>query len=309
MSQQMSLERMVADWMVDETAGGLPEHVFDQIVTTTSRRRPLPRWLAVLREPPMRAQSQVAVGMPRRQLVLIGVALLLAAAIAIGVGAAILLRPQPSTDVWPGFRGDASRAGLAVTGPVGNPVVRWTFPADGRGQQQHRGRRRPRPRPERRRAPPRARDRRRRGALAFAAAAPMKGPLADRRPRLGRRRGRHRPRPALPDGTSVWDATAPLRRPSDLAVPDGRLYVGTGDGSVVAMDAATGREVAASVAGPPPVHAPAAAGARRASRPTGDVSPLDPATGAVRWTAHASDPVGTPVIAGDLVFVGAGPEP
>ena len=131
MSQQMSLERMVADWMVDETAGGLPEHVFDQIVTTTSRRRPLPRWLAVLREPEMRAQSQVAVGMPRRPLILIGVALLLAAAIAIGVGAATLLRPQPSTDVWPGFRGDASRAGLGVTGPEGNPVVRWTFPATG----------------------------------------------------------------------------------------------------------------------------------------------------------------------------------
>ena len=129
--QPMPLERMIAAWMADEAAGGLPEHVFDQIVTTTSRRRPLPRWLAVLREPEMRAQSQVAVGVPRRPLILIGVALLLAVAIAIGVGAATLLRPQPSTDVWPGFRGDASRAGLGVTGPVGNPVVRWTFPATG----------------------------------------------------------------------------------------------------------------------------------------------------------------------------------
>ena len=227
MSQQMSLERMVADWMVDETAGGLPEHVFDQIVTTTSRRRPLPRWLAVLREPEMRAQSQVAVGVPRRPLILIGVALLLAVAIAIGVGAATLLRPQPSTDVWPGFRGDASRAGLGVTGPVGNPVVRWTFPATGSVSSNiavagdlvlapsddgllhalgiEDGRER----------------------WSFAGAEPMQGPLAigDRAWVADGAGVVHAM--TLPDGKSLWDSTSPYPAPSDLTVMDDRLYLGT----------------------------------------------------------------------------------
>ena len=310
MSQQMSLERMVADWMVDETAGGLPEHVFDQIVTTTSRRRPLPRWLAVLREPEMRAQSQVAVGMPRRPLILIGVALLLAAAIAIGVGAAILLRPQPSTDVWPGFRGDASRAGLGVTGPEGNPVVRWTFPATGSVSSSiavagdlvlapsddgllhalaiEDGRER----------------------WSFAGAAPMKGPLAigDRAWVADGAGVVHAM--SLPDGTSLWDSTSKYAMPSDLTVMDDRLYLGTGDGSVVAMDAASGREVWRQSVGTTPVHPPAAANATIVvASDAGDVTALDPASGAVRWTAHASDAgIGTPVIAGDLVFVGAGAE-
>jgi hypothetical protein len=69
--------------------------------------------------------------MPRRPLILTFAAFVVLGACAIGFGAATLLRQQPSTDIWPGFRGDASRAGLGVTGPVGNPVVRWTFPATG----------------------------------------------------------------------------------------------------------------------------------------------------------------------------------
>ena len=308
MSQQMSLERMVADWMVDETAGGLPEHVFDQIVTTTSRRRPLPRWLAVLREPEMRAQSQVAVGVPRRPLILIGVALLLAAAVAIGVGAATLLRPQASTDVWPGFRGDASRAGLGVTGPVGNPVIRWTFPATGSVSSNiavagdlvlapsddgllhalgiEDGRER----------------------WSFAGAAPMKGPLAigDRAWVADGAGVVHAM--TLPDGKSLWDSTSPYAAPSDLTVMDDRLYLGTRDGAVVAMDAASGREVWRQTIGTSPIHAPAVAnGTIVIASDAGDAKALDPATGAVRWTAHASDAgIGTPVIAGDLVFVGAG---
>ena len=308
MSQQVSLERMVADWMVDETAGGLPEHVFDQIVTTTSRRRPLPRWLAVLREPEMRAQSQVAVGVPRRPLILIGVALLLAVAIAIGVGAATLLRPQPSTDVWPGFRGDASRAGLGVTGPVGNPVIRWTFPATGSVSSDiavagdlvlapsddgllhalgiEDGRER----------------------WSFAGAAPMKGPLAigDRAWVADGAGVVHAM--SLPDGKSLWDSTSPYLAPSDLTVMDDRLYLGTGDGSVVAMDAASGREVWRQTVGTSPIHPPAAAnGTIVVASDAGDAKALDPATGAVRWTTHVSDAgIGTPVIAGDLVFIGAG---
>ena len=76
----------------------------------------------------------------------------------------------------------------------------------------------------------------------------------------------------------------------------------------MAIDAASGREVWRQTIGTSPIHAPAVAnGTIVIASDAGDVKALDPATGAVRWTAHASDAgIGTPVIAGDLVFVGAG---
>ena len=123
MSQQLGLERMVADWMADE-ATGVPEDLADQVIAITSATRPAPRWVAVLREPPMRVRSHVAVGIPRLQLALIGLLLLLGLSVAVGAVLTIL-RTQAAVDEWPGFRGDASRAGIAVNGPIGNPTVRW----------------------------------------------------------------------------------------------------------------------------------------------------------------------------------------
>ena len=78
--------------------------------------------------------------------------------------------------------------------------------------------------------------------------------------------------------------------------------------SVVAMDAASGREVWRQTIGTSPIHAPAVAnGTIVVASDAGDAKALDPATGAVRWTTHVSDAgIGTPVIAGDLVFIGAG---
>jgi len=130
MSQQLSLERMVADWMADEAAGGAPETLVDHVLTATIETRPLPRWLAVLREPSMTAQTRQIVGVPRRQLVLAAALVLLAVALVAGA-AAFLLRQPPTTDAWPGFRGDASRSGAAVRGPIGNPTIAWQFHADG----------------------------------------------------------------------------------------------------------------------------------------------------------------------------------
>ena len=215
---------------------------------------------------------------------------------------------QPSTDVWPGFRGDASRAGLGVTGPVGNPVVRWTFPATGSVSSNiavagdlvlapsddgllhalgiEDGRER----------------------WSFAGAAPMKGPLAigDRAWVADGAGVVHAM--TLPDGKSLWDSTSSYAAPSDLTVVDDRLYLGTRDGAVVAMDAASGREVWRQTIGTSPIHAPAVAnGTIVVASDAGDAKALDPATGAVRWTTHVSDAgIGTPVIAGDLVFIGAG---
>ncbi len=79
----------------------------------------------------MHAQARVVVGSPTRRLTFAVALLLLAALIAAGIAGAFLLRPQPAADDWPGFRGDPSRIGLATTGPIGNPVTRWTFSASG----------------------------------------------------------------------------------------------------------------------------------------------------------------------------------
>lgn len=95
MTQNTSLERMVAQWMADETAGATPDHQVDQILNLTARQRPWPRWLAVLREPPMHAQSRVVVGSPTQRLMILGALVLLAATAVVGVGAALLLRTPP----------------------------------------------------------------------------------------------------------------------------------------------------------------------------------------------------------------------
>jgi hypothetical protein len=92
------IERSIAAWMADEVAGGASDQVLDQILSTTGRSRPEPRWLALLKEHPMHVQSRVAVGSPTGRLILLAVLLLVMAAAAAGFGAAVLLRPQPSLD-------------------------------------------------------------------------------------------------------------------------------------------------------------------------------------------------------------------
>jgi len=52
--QQLPIERLVAGWMADEAAGA-PEPLLDQILATTGRSRPRPRWWAMLTEAPMRS--------------------------------------------------------------------------------------------------------------------------------------------------------------------------------------------------------------------------------------------------------------
>ena len=308
MTQQLSLERMVADWMADEAAGGLPDQVVDQILTTTSRTRPLPRWRAVLKESPMHAQTRPVVGVPTRQLVLIGALLLLAAAIVIGAAAAFLLRPPPAADGWPGFRGDAARNGTSVQGPIGNPVVAWEFKA-GAGI---------------RRNLSVAGDlvlaptddgilhaiRIDSGSEAwrFTAAEPMRGPFAtDGRVYVADGAGLIHAL-GLSDGTSIWTATEAIESQSDITVVGSHLYVGTGDGRLVAIDTSTGAEAWRMAVSPGSVAVATVAASADAVAVTTDdhfVAVLDPDTGAIRWRQEVGvDAIGTPVIADGTVYVG-----
>ena len=133
MSDEMSLERMVASVMAETVSGTVPDRMIDDVLSVTGRMRPAPRWLALLKEPPMRADSQTAVGMPARRLVLMMTIILVAIALAAAVvGASLLLRPPATTSAdWPMFRGDAARTGVAIDGPVGRPVLRWRYQAAG----------------------------------------------------------------------------------------------------------------------------------------------------------------------------------
>ena len=58
MSANMPLERSIAAWMADAAASGLADGMVDDVLAVTSRQRPLPRPLALLRERPMRVRSR-----------------------------------------------------------------------------------------------------------------------------------------------------------------------------------------------------------------------------------------------------------
>ena len=309
MSQQLGLERMVADWMADE-ATGVPEDLADQVIAITSATQPAPRWMAVLQEPPMRVRSHVAVGIPRLQLALVGLLLLLGLSVAVGAVLTIL-RTQAPVDEWPGFRGDASRAGIAVNGPIGNPTIRWkvaesagvsgpvaiagglvVVPTDDgviHALAAQNGAER----------------------WSFTAAGPMHGPfVAAGRVHVADGDGVIHAL-SLADGNELWASASRVIGPSDLAVLDDRLYLGSGDGLVYAFDARTGAELWRSpvALNGSAVHAPSVSGETILAATDDDqLIALNVANGVVRWRrAVGSAGLGTPMAWNGLAYAGAGP--
>lgn len=95
MTHDPSFERLF-DAMRAGPPDRLPDRVLDQVFVTTRGSRNLPRWLALLKEPPMRLSDRLAVGSPSARLAVIaGSTLLLAVALA---GATIAgASPSPAT--------------------------------------------------------------------------------------------------------------------------------------------------------------------------------------------------------------------
>jgi hypothetical protein len=113
MYDDAKLARLAAAWMTDDVAGTASEAHLDQIITATGRVRPLPRWLALLKEPPMRIQThtRLVAGLPiRRPVIVFAVVALLMLALAAG-----LLLYIGSMPKLPPLTGPA-RNGLVVTG-------------------------------------------------------------------------------------------------------------------------------------------------------------------------------------------------
>ncbi|HZC32088.1 MAG TPA: PQQ-binding-like beta-propeller repeat protein, partial [Candidatus Bathyarchaeia archaeon] len=310
MSAQTPLERTIASWMADEATGRTPVGLVDDILVLTSRERPRPRWFALLKEPPMRLHSRMAVGSPTRRVTLAAaLALLILAATAVVVGALVNRGPSLTSDDWPGFRGDSARNGSAIRGPVGRPVQEWRYQASGSvtyGIAIV-------------------------GDTVFASSsdgllhalnladgterwtfkatkAPLLGPtvvgglayVIDGTNRMNA--------VDAATGTLRWQSTSTLLGASEITVGDGRVYIGTADGFLVALDAASGREdwrVAVSTAAP--ANSPAFAdGLVFAASNGAGLTAFEAATGKTSWHVDTgADQVGTPVVSGGLVYIGA----
>ena len=270
MSTRVPLERMVAAWMADEAVvrGAVTDQLVDQILSTTGRQRPRPRWLALLKESPMTAQARVAVGSPTGRLAFAVVLIVLAAVAVIGVGAAILLRPQPMPDDWTGFRGGPGHTGLAPSGPMGNPVVRWRVDLG---------------------APVRT-DLAVVGDLVIAPS--DNGVLHALSIADGSERWSFRP------GTSMTGPT----------VANGAVYVTDGTGAVRAVDLATGAERWRSTTPINGATSSVAAdGAFFVGTGDGQIQSLELASGVQRWRATVStdgQPAGAPAYADGMVYAG-----
>ena len=98
MNTNEALERMVSDRMASDAGGYRSDRGLDDALASTSRMRPYPQWLALMKEPPMRIPSRVVVGSPMFRLVPFMVLTLLLAVVAGGAavaGASLLPSPAP----------------------------------------------------------------------------------------------------------------------------------------------------------------------------------------------------------------------
>jgi hypothetical protein len=93
MNDHVDFERLVAGHIAAEGATPPSDAFYDELFALAARKRPRPEWLALIKEPPMRTNSHLAVGSPTvRVAAILAATLLLALALAAaGVGASRLL--------------------------------------------------------------------------------------------------------------------------------------------------------------------------------------------------------------------------
>ena len=88
MNDNTTFERFVADQFAREGRPTPAGTVHDDILSRVSQARQRPRWLAFIKEPPMRLSSSLAVGSPTARVAAIMVATLLLALLVAGAGIA-----------------------------------------------------------------------------------------------------------------------------------------------------------------------------------------------------------------------------
>jgi hypothetical protein len=131
MNDDVRFERLLDDLLTTTAPPRAPVRIRLDVASQTSAARQLPRWLALIKEPPMRVSSRVAVGSPTFRLVSIlalTLALVLATAAAIATGASLL--PTRVPDAY----GPARNGSMAyevdgdiyladATGDHGRPII------------------------------------------------------------------------------------------------------------------------------------------------------------------------------------------
>ena len=218
--------------------------------------------------------------------------------------AAVAVAPSPSTD-WPMLRGDAAHTGQGGSGPVGGPVLRWHYQANGSVNT----------------SPVVV------GGVVYAIS--DEGTLHALDAATGKQLWTFAGAFSADAGPTVWDgvvyvadrpgvihavdATSGHERwhsaaaiPGGLTIGDGGIYVAS-KGVIVALDATTGTErwrYSAPSAGL--FHNPALAnGVVYAGSDLGGVVAVDAATGTLRWHADTgTDGTTTAVVANGIAYVG-----
>jgi len=84
MNEQSSFERLVADQLAHADLGAPPEFAINETIARAGGTRRLPRWLALIKETPMRTSSSLAVGSPIARAAAVMVATLLLAIVVVG---------------------------------------------------------------------------------------------------------------------------------------------------------------------------------------------------------------------------------
>jgi len=104
MTSDARFERLLADVLAEVAPSREPDRLVPEILRAARRVHRWPRWLALIKEPPMRVSSRVGVGSPTFRLVsvmAITLALLLAVGAAVVAGASLL--PSPAPHVLPPY--------------------------------------------------------------------------------------------------------------------------------------------------------------------------------------------------------------
>ena len=88
MNDDARFERLFVEGLHDVAPARAPDRLRTQVKTETGEVRPRPRWLALIKEPPMRTNSRLAVGSPTARVAAIVAATLLATLFVVGAGIA-----------------------------------------------------------------------------------------------------------------------------------------------------------------------------------------------------------------------------
>lgn len=133
-TDRAQLERRLATWMTNEAASSSSssDREINRILTATSRVRPDPRWLALLKESPMRTTTEagprLVVGTPARAFVLALLLVSLLAAAGLAVVASGILTPSVTPQTT------ALALNWRTTAPNGNFLPGATLALDPQGR-------------------------------------------------------------------------------------------------------------------------------------------------------------------------------